>query len=471
MTERGALHQVDEQFAEHVLKRVDALSLDVAEITGAIGDLSRLAASQAKVFDELKQIAGALTQAIGRIDEAGQLTQDAAVQGRTDSAQSQHAVAGAIGEIRALVAGVQGMGGRLTQLEGALGNVSGMAQRIARVATQTNLLALNATIEAARAGERGKGFAVVASEVKALAREVAKSTGSIDSSVETLTARLTELRTASEGAVETATHVGTGVSSISGAAESFGHHLETIGLKVQEIAQAATSSRRECESVIERIGLVDAGVISTQTSLGQVDRAISGVLDRSEALMGFIAAAGHRTYDSAIIDAAVDRAAQVARVFEAAVARSRISLEALFDEQYRPVVGSTPAQVLTQFTALTDELLPALQEPVLAIDPRVVFCAAGDRNGYLPTHNTIFSQRQGADVAWNTANCRNRRIFDDRTGLRAARNREPFLLQTYRRDMGGGRTVLMKDVSAPVLVGGRHWGAVRIGFKVRDDRG
>ena len=57
-------------------------------------------------------------------------------------------------------------------------------------------------------------------------------------------------------------------------------------------------------------------------------------------------------------------------------------------------------------------------------------------------------------------------IFDDRVGLAAGRNREPFLLQIYRRDMGGGKFVLMKDLSAPITVGGRHWGGVRIAYKL-----
>jgi methyl-accepting chemotaxis protein len=89
-----------------------------------------------------------------------------------------------------------------------------------------------------------------------------------------------------------------------------------------------------------------------------------------------------------------------------------------------------------------------------------------DRNGYLPTHNRKYSQPQGADPVWNNANCRNRRIFNDRTGLRAGRNTEPFLLQTYRRDMGGGQFVMMKDISAPIIVQGRHWGGLRIGYRI-----
>ena len=56
-------------------------------------------------------------------------------------------------------------------------------------------------------------------------------------------------------------------------------------------------------------------------------------------------------------------------------------------------------------------------------------------------------------------------MFNDRVGLGAGRNREPFLLQAYRRDMGG-TFELMKDVSAPVVVKGRHWGGLRIAYRV-----
>ena len=76
------------------------------------------------------------------------------------------------------------------------------------------------------------------------------------------------------------------------------------------------------------------------------------------------------------------------------------------------------------------------------------------------------AQPQGPDPVWNNANCRNRRLFDDRTGLAAARNQKPFLLQTYRRDMGGGNFLVMEDLSAPIFVRGRHWGGFRFGLSV-----
>ncbi len=122
---------------------------------------------------------------------------------------------------------------------------------------------------------------------------------------------------------------------------------------------------------------------------------------------------------------------------------------------------------MTAFTELTDQLLPPIQEPVLALSDRIGFCAAVDENGYLPTHNKKFAQPQRPeDSVWNTANCRNRRIFNDRVGLAAGRSTAPFLVQTYRRDMGGGNFVLMKDISAPITVGGRHWGGLRLAIRV-----
>jgi methyl-accepting chemotaxis protein len=58
--------------------------------------------------------------------------------------------------------------------------------------------------------------------------------------------------------------------------------------------------------------------------------------------------------------------------------------------------------VLTRFVTLTDRLLPPIQEPVLNLDPRIVFCAAVDRNGYLPTHNRKFSPSHSPPIRSGT---------------------------------------------------------------------
>jgi methyl-accepting chemotaxis protein len=172
-----------------------------------------------------------------------------------------------------------------------------------------------------------------------------------------------------------------------------------------------------------------------------------------------------RVEDALYIEGAQKAAGEIGQQLEQAVAQGRISLQDLFDEQYQPMPGTEPAQHMARFCGLADQLFPAVQERMLQLSDKVVYCIAVDRNGYVSTHNRKYCQPQRpGDVVWNTANSRYRRIFNDRTGLASARNERPFLLQTYRRDMGGGRFVLLKEASAPILVQGRHWGGLRLAF-------
>jgi hypothetical protein len=171
--------------------------------------------------------------------------------------------------------------------------------------------------------------------------------------------------------------------------------------------------------------------------------------------------------DAPMIEACQQVAAQVSAAFEKAIAEGRISLAALLDSDYTLIPDTDPLQVMAKHTELTDAILPGIMEPALAANPRGVFCCATDRNGYIATHNKIYSEPQRPDdPVWNAAHSRNRRIFDDRSGIMAARNTKPYLAQTYVRDMGGGQFMLLKEIDCPIMVGGRHWGAVRSGVRL-----
>ena len=111
-------------------------------------------------------------------------------------------------------------------------------------------------------------------------------------------------------------------------------------------------------------------------------------------------------------------------------------------------------------------MLPGIQDGVLAQSKSIAYCVATDDNSYVPTHNTDVSKPQGSDPVWNAANCRNRRFFTSASVLRAVQNTQPLLLQTYQRDMGGGNLIFMKEISAPIMVNGRHWGALRTGYLI-----
>jgi methyl-accepting chemotaxis protein len=164
---------------------------------------------------------------------------------------------------------------------------------------------------------------------------------------------------------------------------------------------------------------------------------------------------------------ALETGAELTKLFEQAVASDALSLDDLFDINYVEIAGTNPVQYRTRFLDWADRVLPAVQEAFLARDKRMAFCAMVDRNGYLPVHNRIYSQPQRpGDVAWNTANSRNRRIFNDTAGLAAGQNQRSYLIQSYARDMGGGNTVMMREIDVPVRVRGRHWGGFRTAYKL-----
>ena len=167
-----------------------------------------------------------------------------------------------------------------------------------------------------------------------------------------------------------------------------------------------------------------------------------------------------------LITAVIDNAKSIGGAMETAVSNGLLTMETLFDAEYELIEGSAPAQYRTGALAVLEELLPPIQNRVLNSNPRIVFCVALDRNAWLPVHNLEYShpQRPG-QFDWNMAHSRNRRIFDDRAGLAAARNIRPSLIQIYNRDLGGGTFVLMKEVNAPIRVFGRHWGGLRVAYK------
>jgi methyl-accepting chemotaxis protein len=402
---------------------------EAAQLCGTIEDLAASGAHQHEAVRQLATEMDGMHAANRSIAEA------------TEASRS------AVGQAREAVVTV---GRGVADVVDTLQHVSGAAAEITKIALQTRLVAFNASVEAKRAGEAGRGFAVVADAVRDLAAKVEESSKLIMGTVARLDRRVGELsrEIVDDGGTESAFHAALGRAESS----------------VAEISVAARRNLSTCGTALDSVRLLAERIEAGAASLGAARQQADAFLEVSESLIELTASCGARTVDTPYIEAVLEASCRIARLFEDAVAAGRIGLDDLFDERYQPIPGTDPVQHTTRFTALTDALLPALQEAVVAALPKVVFCAAVDRNGYLPTHNARFSRPQGSDPVWNAAHCRNRRIFADRTGLAAGRSQRRFLLQTYRRDMGGGRYVLMKDLSAPITVKGRHWGGLRLAY-------
>ena len=453
-------------------ERAGRLSVEIADMAGLIGDLTALGQTQSSRAQGAMAAAEQMTETNAALSASM-----AAARGSADIAQAtlsksagnvSTTLTSAIQKIDTLGNGAIALKSSIEKVAETIRQVQETSGAIRRVADDTQLLALNASIEAAHAGTAGAGFAVIAAAVKVLAEQVRVSSKANETHLDVLTSTLTQLLSEAESNTATAqaakaesSHAQESINELHSLVESVEHVTHEIGAMSESVEKSSESYAALHGELTALVGAVQAG--SGKLKLAH-DRADS-ILGISEDFILYIAESGIKTPDSPLVALCQKTAAAIGAQFEHALARGNITLNDLFDERYTPVPGSDPQQFMTRFVLFTDRVLPPIQEALLQADERIAFCAAVDRNGFLPTHNLKYSQPQGGDPVWNSANCRNRRLFNDRTGLAAGRSTRPFLLQTYRRDMGGGNFVLMKDVSAPITVKGRHWGGFRIGFK------
>ena len=362
---------------------------------------------------------------------------------------------------------VQGAATAMHELTERSRAISGITASIKEIADQTNLLALNAAIEAARAGEQGRGFAVVADEVRKLAEKSAAAAAEI-------TAMLAGVQSdVDKSAIAIGTATGTAKSSANMAREMAGtlgqiqQGATETSVNVNDVALAVSEQVKATElittltSTIKAIsvaGEAQANIIKNEVEYISVVAAGFNEIKRMFSIDEFSVHA--MALHEAMRSRAVQLAGQAGKAIEAAIRSGRISEADVFDEQYTPIPNTEPSKFHTKYDAIFDQILTTFQESFLEATPEAIYAIAIDRNGYVPTHNKRFSLPLTGDLARDLVGNRTKRKFTDPVGLGCGKNRQTFLLQTYRRDTGE----IMHDMTAPITVCGCHWGGFRIGY-------
>lgn len=444
---------------------IGKLAVEMADVAGDVQRVSQLVDGQAERFGDLRQSTGTIVTSNQRIAEKAALTLEKAATARREVATSSGEIDKALATINGLVDSVRAISSQIAIFEAAMTRIRRVADNIGGIARQTNLLALNATIEAARAGVAGRGFAVVAGEVKVLSKQTSEATAEIGATISELSGELRRLLAHSGEGVSRAELVGQSATVIGRAMGMVGDAVTDVNDNVSQIAEETRDIADRCDSFAETVtGLVDSVEESSKALQSASDRT-DKILGLGERIMVMTASSGFETIDTKFIHKAIEVAGQIEARFAAAIAAREITAADLFDKNLVPIPGTDPQQYMTRYIKFLDRALPPLCDPILKLDERVVFCACTDHNLLIPTHNPQFCRPHAADPIWNAAHGRNRRIYKDKTAIAVSRNTKPFLLQTYRRDMGGGVFALMKDASAPIRVDGRLWGGLRVCYR------
>jgi len=454
-----------ERLVDQLANEIGGLGVELADVAGNVQEVASRVSTQSERFGHLQTTAKAMVSANHDIAGASRSVQSATSAAVGEITQSRAVVETAVNHIAELIEAVGRIETRLGSVSSALSEVAKVSKAIEAIAKQTNLLALNATIEAARAGSAGRGFAVVANEVKSLAEATRQATNQIGETVRGLDGQVGNLIGESGEASHRAKNAGEGAAQIESIIARVQDGFTRVGNEIDGVTRAANANLGHCDQVIEELNNLAKGVDLSSTELKHADERVSRLLDISETLIAMIADSGVETSDGPLIRIVAAAAKRISAAFESAIERGEIGFGQLMDENYREIPGTDPKQYLTDYVEFTDRILPPIQDPIQKSDSRIVFCVAWAKGGYLPTHNPNYRLPQGKDPVWNNANCRNRRLFNDRAVKKVAANTKPYLLQTYRRDMGGGNFVLMKDLSSPIFIRGRHWGAFRMGFR------
>ena len=132
----------------------------------------------------------------------------------------------------------------------------------------------------------------------------------------------------------------------------------------------------------------------------------------------------------------------------------------IFDRNYIEIPGSNPKRYTTCYDRVCEQGLQKIFDEFSHSGKHFKYGLCVDVNGYAPTHCREYSKPPTGNPAIDILACRHKRIFNDSVGIKIGKNTEPSLLQTYIRDTGE----ILNDLSMPVFVNGRHWGAVRVGF-------